>query len=159
MLAYAVGWFRGGQPERLAVGILIFYSLLSGLIYRWDLDDSGLLLMALNCARLVIFGWLCFRLDRWWPLVITAAVALMVFMHFAELLDSSVSHYVAISAVVGLGYLVYLTLLFSVCERWLAGEPAAGRAAWARVSRAAEARRVRRGGRSQVSSTCPPPPS
>lgn len=142
MVAYVVTWHRGGRPERLAVGILVFYGLLSSLVYKWDLDSSGLLATALNGARLLAFGWLCFRFDRWWPYVITAALVLMVFIHIARLLDPSVSQFTLASAAVGLGYLIDLVLLLSICERWLSGEPPARAAAWARASRTMADRRT-----------------
>lgn len=135
MAAYVTAWIGGGRPERLGVGILVFYGLLSSMIYKWGLDSSGLLAAALNCARLLAFGWLCFRFDRWWPYVITAALVLMVFVHIAKLLDPGVSQYTLASAAVGLGYLIDLVLLLSICERWLSGEPRAGPAAWARAAR------------------------
>jgi len=144
MVAYVAAWVRGGRPERLAVGILVFYGLLSSFIYKWNLDSSGLLAMALNSARLLAFGWLCFRFDRWWPYVITAALVLMVFVHMAKLLDPSVSQYTLASAAVGLGYLIDLVLLLSICERWLSGEPPAGPAAWARAGWIRANRRAKR---------------
>lgn len=135
MVAYVVAWVWGGRPERLAVGILVFYGLLSSMIYKWDLDSSGMLATALNSARLLAFGYLCLRFDRWWPYVITAALVLMVFIHSAKLMDPSISQFTLASAAVGLGYLIDLVLLLSICERWLSGEPPAGPAAWARAGR------------------------
>ncbi|HYC98637.1 hypothetical protein [Brevundimonas sp.] len=143
LVAYAVAWVWGGRPERLAAAVLLFACLFWGATYRWG-ADGFYLHMAGDCVRLLIFGWLCIRLDRWWPFGITAALALMVFMYFARLLDSTVTQYAVASAHVGLGYLIDLTLLLSVFERGLAGEPPAGAAAWARADWLTATRRNRR---------------
>ena len=143
-VAYAVAWAWGGRPERLGAGVLLFACLLSSLSYRWEIGGLYLAAMAQDSVRLLIFGWLCFRSDRWWPLVTTAALGLMVLMYVIRLLDPAFSHFAMASGHVGLGYLIDLALLLGVCERWLAGEPPAGPAAWAKAARATAARRDRR---------------
>lgn len=140
LVAYAVAWGWGGRPERLAVGIMVVIIMLSSLTYTWQVDGFRLAAMAVDCTRLLVFGWLCFRFDRWWLFIVTGALALIVFLHLARLLDPSITQYALASAHVGLGYLIDLALLLSVWERWLAGERAAGPDAWARAARATAAR-------------------
>ena len=144
MVAYPVAWFWGGRPERLASGVLLFAFLLSSLTYRWDVGEIYWIAMAQDCVRLLVFGWMCLRFDRWWPFVITAALGQMIFVYAAQLMYPAVTQYAVASAHVGLGYLIDLALLLSVSERWLAGDPPAGPAAWARAERATAASRGRR---------------
>lgn len=144
LVAYAVAWVWGGRPERLAAGILLSYCLLSPMTYKWHVDGVYQISIAEDITRLLIFGWMCLRADRWWPFVITAAIALMVLVYVIQLLNPAVTQYAAASAQIGLGYVVDLTLLLSVFERRLAGEPPAGPAAWAAADRATAVRRNRR---------------
>lgn len=143
-VAYAVAWIWGGRAERFAAGVLLAYCMLSFITHRWEIGGFHLANFVENCVRLLVFVRLCFRADRWWPFVITAAIGLIVLVDVVALLDPDVPEVAAISAQVGLGYLVDLTLLFSVFERRLAGEAPAGRAAWAAADVATAARRKRK---------------
>lgn len=142
MAAYAVAWGWGGRPERLAAGVLVLVALVSSSTYTWQVDGFRLASMALDLARHLVFGWMCFRFDRWWLFPVTAGLALMVFLHVARLLDPAFTQYALASAHVGLGYLIDLALLLSVWERWLAGERAAGPVAWAKAVRTTGTRRL-----------------
>ena len=155
MAAYAVAWIWGGRPERLAAGVLLVTCLLSGLTVRWEVGEFYWFAMALDVVRLLMFGWLCLRFDRWWPLVVVAALGQMIFVYAAQLLVPTVTQYAVASALVGLGYLIDLTLLLSVIERRLAGEAPSGSAAWAAAVRATAARRSRRA-RRRLLETCIP---
>jgi hypothetical protein len=141
LVAYAVAWVWGGRAERFAAGVLLACCLLSFITYKWEIGGFHPASFAENCARLLIFGWLCLRSDRWWTFVITAALALILLVDVLALLDPDFSVMEAMSAQVGLGYVIDLTLLFSVFERWLADEAPAGRAAWAAADTATAARR------------------
>lgn len=134
LVAYAVAWIWGGRPERIAAGVLIVVCLLSAITFRWQVGGFHLASLLLDIGRLLIFGWLCLRSDRWWLFVLTAGIALMVLVQSARLFDPSVSQYAVASADVGLGYLIDLALLLGAYERRLAGEPPAGRAAWAKAA-------------------------
>lgn len=146
MAAYPVAWFWGGRPERFAAAVLLlhFAVAIMSFIYRWEPLGFQLPRRMDDYVRLLIFVWLCFRSNRWWPFLMTAAMVMAAMVDVVALLDPAVSHWDAASAKVGLGYLIDLTLLLSVFERILAGEPPAGRAAWARVNIATAARRNRR---------------
>lgn len=123
------------------------------LVLTWDIGGNYLTGRVANAARILIFGWICFRSNRWWPFVATSAFLLMAMADVVGLLDSAVSARDAVSARIGLGYIVDMTLILSVGERMLAGEPPAGRAAWARANAATAARRNRKNG----GVTGPPP--
>lgn len=132
---YAFAWVLGGRTERVGAAVLLIACMTGAIIFRWQIAGLHLPMLAMDSIRLIIFGWLCLRSDRWWPLAATAAMALMVLVQGARVLDPTITQYAVASAAVGLGYLIDLALLFGVFERWLSGEPAAGIAAWAKAGR------------------------
>ncbi|MBI2262366.1 MAG: hypothetical protein HYU62_11980 [Caulobacterales bacterium] len=144
LVAYAVAWSWGGRPERLGAGVLLISCLLSMLAFGWTVGGYAPASMVLDSVSLLIFGWLCFRSDRWWPFVATASGVLTVLMYMIRLLDPAFSQYALVSAHVGLEFLIDLALLLGVWERGLAGEPPAARAAWAEAKRATTTRKARR---------------
>lgn len=145
MAAYAVAWFGGGRTERFAAAVMLLHFAVAAMsvIYGWERYGFPLPRLVDDYVRLLIFVWLCFRSDRWWPLVMTTALGLIAVVDVITLVDPALSYLEGASAKIGLGYLVDLTLMLSVCERMLAGEPPASRAAWARASAATAARLAR----------------
>jgi len=122
--AMIVGWLKGGRPERITVAML----LLSQLVFLhpsfdWRIGDIYIDSAIEDALWSLFFGWLAFRSDRWWPLVITATMALTMLIHILTIV-TDISWDAAVSARVGLGLLTYVTLLAGVSERWLAGEAA-----------------------------------
>ena len=85
------------------------------------------------------------RLFADWSMVAASAYGMIVLSQGIRLMDPTFSHYAMVSAHIGLGYVVDVALLVGVWERWLAGEPAAGPAAWAKAARLTAARRRKRG--------------
>lgn len=148
-VVYSLAWLRGGRSERFGAGVMLFGNLLMSRVNSWEVGGFYPGIMGVDAANLVIFGWLCLRSERWWPLVVAAGSALIVLAYVIRLLDPALSHYALASAKVGLAYVVDLALLLGVWERWLAGEPAAGPAAWARALRSPPGRPGRRGAESR----------
>jgi hypothetical protein len=144
LAAYAVAWIWGGRAERFGAGFMIALCMLSFITHKWTIGGLHPGVFIENCFRFLVFGWLCLRSDRWWPFVMTVAVALCVLVHAMAWLDPALSETEAFSAQVGLGYLIDLTLLLSVFERRLAEEAPGGRAAWAAADTATKARRERK---------------
>lgn len=140
---YAAAWVLGGRTERLGAAVLLIACMTGAIIVRWQIVGLHLPMLAMDTLRLIIFGWLCLMSGRWWPFVATAAMALTVLVQGARVFDPTITQYAVASAAVGLGYLIDLALLLGVFERWLAGEPPAGPAAWAKAIRATAARRSR----------------
>lgn len=137
LAVYPIAWFRGGQQERFGAGVLLLSCLLSmAAFYR-----ENWVSMALEGVSLSIFGWMCFRLNRWWPFLATAAGVLTGVLFVIKMLDPGFSQYALVSAFIGLEFLTDLSLLLGVWERGLAGERPAGPAAWLKAERASAARR------------------
>jgi hypothetical protein len=90
-----------------------------------------------DALLMVLFGWLALKSDRWWPLAMTVTLVLTVLVHVAMVLVPDLDHRADIAARLGLGVLTFLSLLFGVLERWLAGErPVSESARWRRTPRA-----------------------
>lgn len=141
IMAYAVAWSWGGRPERLAAGLLLFDQWISmEITFGWRIEHFYLVAVVKGCVLLLVFGWLGVRGRRWWPMVMTAAVFLVLATYVLMLAVPTLSHFAAASARVGLNYLIDLTLLFGVLERRLAGERPAGLDAWAKAARITTAR-------------------
>jgi len=141
LAVYAIAWTWGGRLERFAAAVLVIDLMVTSLTFNWHIDGVFVAAVVQDCVRLLIFGWLCFQSDRWWPLVVATANAMMVFVQGARFMDPGVSHMALASSHVGLLYLADLALLLGVWERWLAGEPAIAPAAWAKVTRITAMRR------------------
>ena len=140
--AYAVAWFWGGRTERFAAAVmlLVFAVQIISAVYGWDEYPPRRIA---DYVRVLIFGWLCLRSNRWWPFLVAGSLGLSAVVDVVVLFNPDISPNGAISAKIGLAYLFDLTLLLSFCERWLAGEPPASRAAWVRADIATSARRNR----------------
>ena len=124
LLAYTVGWLKGGHAERFGVTMLMVSYALSSVTYRWRIGDFYWASAAEDLALMLIMGWLAFRSARWWPFLVTAALALILMVHGLTILAPALSTYAAASAHIGLWIVIDTALLFGVLERWLAGEPA-----------------------------------
>ncbi|WP_332678680.1 hypothetical protein [Brevundimonas sp.] len=146
MAAYVVAWLWGGRTERFVAATMLLHFAISVTSIAYEWPEAGLHLprQIADYVRLLIFGWLCFRSNRWWPFLMAVGLGLSALVDVVVVFDPGISPNGAVSAKIGLAYLFDLTLLLSVCERWLAGEPPAGRAAWARADIATAARRNRR---------------
>ena len=137
-----VAWSQGGRPERLATGLLLLDQLISmSVTFDWRIEHSYPVAVVKACVLLVFFGWLGARVNRWWPIAMIAVHSLILATYALGLADPNLSHFAAASARVGLLYLLDLTLLFGVLERWLAGEPPASPAAWRKAARRAGSQR------------------
>lgn len=145
ILVFAVAWNRGGHPERLATGLLLLDQLLAmDVTFDWRIEHFYPIAILKGCVLVLVFGWLSVSGRRWWPMVVTAALCLILATYVLRLGNPELSHFAAASARVGLNYLIDLALLLGVLERWLSGEPAASPAAWAKADRLTAARREQR---------------
>lgn len=100
--------------------------LLSWMVFgniRWMVGDVYIDTTIEDSLGLLIFGWLAFRSNRWWPLVATAAFTLNVLVHLLTMM-TDISWDAAVSARVGQGIVLHVALLAGAAERWLAGERA-----------------------------------
>lgn len=134
-LSFGVGWLWGGRTERAAVLVLFLDHALTratiGMPGAHELVAVSEFMVALT------FAWLAFRSARWWTLVALAASLLCVLVFVLEWTQPGLSRYAAVSARTGLWFVISLSLMAGVAERWLAGEPPVSAAARWRRSKAA----------------------
>jgi len=134
LIGFPVGWLKGGHPERFGAAVLLLNYLVSSQVHLWRIGNFYFGSAAGDFVLLLIFGWMALKTDRWWPFVVTAALALAMTIHLLTLTMPDLSRYAATSAQIGLWILINLTVLAGVFERWLAGEPAvSGRIRWRRA--------------------------
>ena len=132
VLCLLMAWFRGGRLERLGVGVLLFNQLTVPYYDRWLIGHFEPGTAAADLVLTLIFGVLALRSRRWWPLVVTAALALCVVVHGLTM-ATSMTYYASVSARVGLWTIIELALAAGVLERWLSGEAVVSdKAAWRR---------------------------
>jgi hypothetical protein len=82
---------------------------------------------------MLIFAWMAFRSGRWWIFAALAALVLCALVFVLDWVNPDLPRIAALSAQIGLWLLVYVSLLASVLERWLAGAQAVSPAAvWRR---------------------------
>lgn len=122
--AFAFAWLRGGHPERFGVAVLLTGAMIEVFIVRWQIGELEVGIAGTQAVLLTVFARMAFTSERWWPLVVTACLVLIIMVHLLTVL-TPLSFYAAMSARVGLWLLLHVVLLVSVGERWLAGEPAA----------------------------------
>lgn len=124
-VSFAFAWLRGGHTERLAVAVLFWdYALaraVSGMPGGHDVIGLSEIVAA------TIFARIAFTSRRWWVLVAFAALMLCVLIFLLEWTRPDLSEYAAISARLGLWFVIHLALMAGVAERWLAGEGAVSR--------------------------------
>lgn len=114
------GWLRGGHVERLAVTVLFCDHAISRAMV--GLSGGYRIVIASECVVAAIFVWLALRSGRWWTLVASAALLLCILVFVLEWVQPDVSRKAAMSARIGLWWVISLSLMIGVWERWLAGE-------------------------------------
>lgn len=133
LAAVVVAWLKGGDTERLgAVAFVVVFGLSFFLppVRMWNMSVGE---AALDLGLALFFGWLALSRERWWPLVMTAVMALTVLVHIVMFLSPGMGVYAEVSARIGLGIAMALALLVGSAERWMAGEFAVSdRRPWAR---------------------------
>lgn len=124
MLAYTVAWLRGGHPERFAAAVFLYGNLISSITFRWKIGGYHVASVIQEVVLMLIFVALALRSRRWWPFMTAATLVLVVLVNLVPLMNPALSGRPVASAQVGLWFLIDLTVLIGVFERWLTGERA-----------------------------------
>ena len=124
-LSFSLAWLRGGHTERFAVAVLLGDYALTRMTA--EMTGTHELVGLSEFVVAMIFAWMALRSARWWALVASGALMLCVLVFVLERTNPDLPRYAAISARWGLWYVIHLSLLAGVAERWLAGEPAVSR--------------------------------
>jgi len=127
----ALGWLKGGHPERLGVVFWLVGWMLAVLVNDLRIGDLRWAVALLDLASLCAFLWLALRFERWWPLGVSACLVLIMVVHLSAVLIPEMTPLGEASAQLGLGMLAILIQATGTFERWLAGEaPASASAVW-----------------------------
>jgi len=130
-VSFVAAWLWGGHTECFAVVVLFCDYALTRM--TTGMAGGHELVAVSEFVLAVIFAWLAFRSDRSWALVASGALILCVLVFVLEWTNPDLRRYAAISARSGLWFIIPLSLLAGVAERWLSGEPAVSdAAAWRR---------------------------
>lgn len=121
-LSISVGWLRGGHPERFGAAILLLDYLVSRLGEQLQIREIFLVSVTQDFVFMLIFGWLALRVDRWWPIVVTASLALCILVRVIGMANPDLSTFAMYSAILGFWLVLYTAMLAGVWERRLAGE-------------------------------------
>lgn len=136
LAALALGWLKGGRPERLGVVIWLVAWMLAVLVNDLRIGNLRWAVALLDLASLCAFLWLGLRFERWWPLGVSACLVLIIVVHLSALLIPEMTPLGEASAQLGLGMMAVLIQGAGAFERWLAGEaPASASAVWRRRPR------------------------
>lgn len=131
LVALALGWLKGGHPERLGVVLWLAGWMLAVLLNDVRIGDLRWAVALCDLASLGAFLWLALRFERWWPLGVSACLILMLVVHLSAVLIPEMTPLGESSAQLGLGMLSVLIQSAGAFERWLAGEgPASATAVW-----------------------------
>jgi hypothetical protein len=110
--------------ERLAAAVMLITFAASFLLPSMRMWNVYLDHAVRDVGITLFFSWLALSRDRWWPLAMTAVMALTVLVHVSIFVIPSLGAYAEMSARIGLGIVMALVLMAGAGERWLAGEPA-----------------------------------
>jgi hypothetical protein len=136
VVALALGWLKGGRPERLGVVVWLVAWMLAVPFNDLRIGDLRWAVALCDLASLGAFLWLGLRFERWWPLGVSACLVLTMVVHLSAVLIPGMTPLGEASAQLGLGMMAVLILASGAFERWLAGEaPASASAVWGRRSR------------------------
>lgn len=125
LLSISYGWLRGGHPERFGALVLLLDYLVSRLGDDLNIRQFAPVTATQDFVVMLAFGWLALRTDRWWPISMTASLALCILVRVVGMMNPELSRFAMLSAILGLWILLYVVALGGVLERWLAGERAA----------------------------------
>lgn len=70
--AFALGWLKGGHPERFGVPDLLSGALIEIFIVHWQIGELEVEIAGVQTALLLISSRMAFTSNRWWPLAVTA---------------------------------------------------------------------------------------
>lgn len=137
LVALALGWLKGGHPERLGVVFWLAGWMLAVLLNDVRIGSLRWGVALCDLASLGAVLWLALRFERWWPLGVSACLILMLVVHLCAVLIPEMTPLGESSAQLGLGMLAVLIQAAGTFERWLAGEaPASATAVWRSRQRA-----------------------
>jgi hypothetical protein len=105
MIVCALALWRGRDDERLAAAGTLANWAISLVVFRSNSEATQWYVMAVDSALMVLLVWLALRSQRYWPLFAAAFALLMVLTHIAHALDTGVTGWAYLTAILIWSYL------------------------------------------------------
>ena len=110
MIVCGLAFWRGHDDERLAAAATLANWAITLVVFRSRSDDTQWAVMAVDSALLVLMVWLALRSNRYWPLFSAGFALLTVVTHIAHALDTGVSGWAYLTAILIWSYLSLFTI-------------------------------------------------
>jgi hypothetical protein len=112
--------WRGEDEERLAAGGELASWAVTLLVFRSRSEGTQWSVLAIDTVLLGLFVWIALRSRRYWPLFAAGFQLLAVLTHVGRTLDTSVSGWAYLTAVLIWNYLTLFTIGYAA---WTARGP------------------------------------
>jgi hypothetical protein len=106
----AIAVWRGRDEERLAAAAELATWALTLLVFRSRSESTQWSVLVIDSLLFVLFLWLALRSRRYWPLFAAGFQLLAVVTHIGRTLDTSVSGWAYLTAVLIWNYLTLFTI-------------------------------------------------
>lgn len=106
----AIAVWRGRDDERLAAACELATWSLSLLVFKSNSELTQWPVMLIDCGLLSMLGWIALRSPRYWPLFATSFQLLAVLTHIAHALDTVVSGWAYLTAILIWNYLTLFAI-------------------------------------------------
>lgn len=110
MIVCGLAVWRGRDDERLAAAGTLANWAITLVVFRQRSDETQWAVMVVDVALLALLIWLALRSRRYWPLFAAAFALLTVVTHLAHALDTGVTGWAYLTAVLIWGYLGLISI-------------------------------------------------
>ena len=110
MIVCGLAFWRGQDDERLAAAATLANWAITLVVFQPLSDETQWAMMAVDAVLLVLMVWLALRSNRYWPLFTAGFALLIVVTHIAHALDTGVSGWAYLTAILIWSYLSLFTI-------------------------------------------------
>jgi hypothetical protein len=110
MIVCGLAFWRGQDDERLAAAATLANWAITLVVFQPLSDETQWAMMAVDAVLLVLMVWLALRSNRYWPLFTAGFALLVVVTHIAHALDTGVSGWAYLTAILIWSYLSLFTI-------------------------------------------------
>jgi hypothetical protein len=105
MIVCGLAFWRGQDDERLAAAATLANWAIILVVFQPLSEETQWAMMAVDAVLLVLMVWLALRSNRYWPLFTAGFSLLIVVTHIAHALDTGVSGWAYLTAILIWSYL------------------------------------------------------
>jgi hypothetical protein len=110
MIVCGLAFWRGQDDERLAAAATLANWAITLVVFQPLSNETQWAMMAVDAVLLVLMVWLALRSNRYWPLFTAGFALLVVVTHIAHALDTGVSGWAYLTAILIWSYLSLFTI-------------------------------------------------